>query len=160
MEFVFRGINNYYTYSFENFFQAIQNMQSDFNWKEYIGYLFLLSQNFHYIFVKMKFSEMFDKAYDTRDRDVLSDLLDTNFVLIRHSTAEEVSSEKMLDMWVTKSERVEIRNQRVIYENNEILVLHSFLYWPSGSKEAVLSVRILKNDKAIRMEIGATPLPS
>ena len=40
------------------------------------------------------------------------------------------------------------------------VVTHRFIDFPSGDKEAVLGVINLKNGKGIRMETGATPMPS
>ena len=46
--------------------------------------------------------------------------------------------------------------QRIIYENNEIGVAHSFVTFKDGSKQAVLVVYIIKDGKIIRSETGAT----
>ena len=40
------------------------------------------------------------------------------------------------------------------------MVTHRFIDIPSDDKEAVLGVINLKNVKGIRMETGATPMPS
>ena len=61
-------------------------------------------------------------------------------------------------MWTTK-DRVVIRSQRVVYECDEILVQHWFMDWPNGTKDAVLTVMLLKNGKATKMELASTPLP-
>ena len=52
-------------------------------------------------------------------------------------------------MWTTK-DRVVIRSQRVVYESDEILVQHWFMDWPNGTKDAVLTVMLLKNGKATK----------
>ena len=51
-------------------------------------------------------------------------------------------------------------NYRVIYENDDIVVTHRFVDFPSGDKEAVLGVINLNNGKGIRMETGATQMSS
>ena len=61
-------------------------------------------------------------------------------------------------MWTTK-DRVVIRSQRVVYESDETLVQHWFMDWPNGTKDAVLTVMLLKNGKATKMELASTPLP-
>ena len=53
-------------------------------------------------------------------------------------------------MWTTK-DRVVIRSQRVVHESDEILVQHWFMDWPNGTKDAVLTVILLKNGKATKM---------
>ena len=49
-------------------------------------------------------------------------------------------------------------NMRWIYENDDILVVHSFTTIPSGDKEAVLMVHKKKDGLFWRTETGATPI--
>ena len=109
---------------------------------------------------QMSFTEKWEKAFDSRDQDALSALLDDEFVFVRHQSGTEISKEDMLNMWTSDGPRVVFKNYRVIYENDDIVVTHRFIDFPSGDKEAVLGVMNLKNGKAIRMETGATPMPS
>ena len=106
----------------------------------------------------MKYSKKRDQAYDDRSREALSELVDTDFHFIRHSTGVKITRERILNMWTTK-DRVVIRSQRVVYESDEILVQHWFMDWPNGTKDAVLTVMLLKNGKATKMELASTPLP-
>ncbi|MGI9319642.1 MAG: hypothetical protein ACR2QW_20095 [bacterium] len=108
----------------------------------------------------MKFSEKWQKAYDSRDRDAFGELIDVDFKYIRHLSGAEIAKEEMLDIWSSDGPRPERRNQRTIYENDDIVVSHQFIDFPSGDKEAVMVVILLKDGKAIRMETGATPMPS
>ena len=109
---------------------------------------------------QMSFVEKWDKAFDARDRDALAALLDDEFVFVRHQSGKEIPKEDMLNMWTSDGPRVVLNNYRVIYENDDIVVTHRFVDFPSGDKEAVLGVINLKNGKGIRMETGATPMPS
>ena len=108
----------------------------------------------------MSFIEKWDKAFELRDRDALSELLDDEFVFVRHQSGTDISKEEMLNMWTSDGPRPVQNNYRVIYENEDIVVTHRFIDFPSGDKEAVLGVLSLKNGKGIRMETGATPMPS
>ncbi|MDC1135260.1 hypothetical protein OAT45_00990 [Alphaproteobacteria bacterium] len=49
-------------------------------------------------------------------------------------------------------------SSRCVYENDEILVEHSFMSYPDDSREAVMLVAMLKDGKVIKMETGATSL--
>ena len=49
-------------------------------------------------------------------------------------------------------------SSRCVYENDEILVAHSFMSYPDDTREAVMLVAMLKDGKIIRMETGATTL--
>jgi hypothetical protein len=108
----------------------------------------------------MSFTEKWDRAFESRDRDALSELLDDDFVFVRHQSGKEMSKEEMLSMWTSDGPRVVHKNYRVIYENEDIVVTHRFIDFPSGDKEAVLGVMNLKNGKGIRMETGATTMPA
>jgi len=48
--------------------------------------------------------------------------------------------------------------RRLIYENDDILVVHSINDYPDGSREALLMALSLKDGKISRVETGATPL--
>ena len=47
---------------------------------------------------------------------------------------------------------------RCIYENEDILVEHSFMSYPDNTREAVMLVALKKDGKIFQMETGATPL--
>ena len=49
-------------------------------------------------------------------------------------------------------------SSRPLYENDEILVDHSFMSYPDNSREAVMLVAMIKDGKIIKMETGATLL--
>ena len=49
-------------------------------------------------------------------------------------------------------------NSRIIYENDEIGVGHSFVSFKDGSRQAVLVVYTIKDGKITRSETGATNL--
>ena len=62
-------------------------------------------------------------------------------------------------MWTSDGTGVTLKDYRVIYENNDIVVTHRFIDFQSGDREAVLGVMNLKKGKGIKMETGATPMP-
>ena len=109
---------------------------------------------------RVKFSEKWKKAFEFRDRDALGDLIADGFAYIRHQSGKEITKEEILDIWSSDGPRPERRNYRIIYENDDIVVSHQFIDFPNGDKESVMVVMLLKNGKAIRMETGATPMPS
>jgi hypothetical protein len=49
-------------------------------------------------------------------------------------------------------------SSRCVYENDDILVMHTFMSYPDDSREAVMLVAMLKDGKIISMETGATAL--
>ena len=108
----------------------------------------------------MAFAENWLRAFNARDRDQLVELIDDDFVFVRHQSGKDILKDEMADIWSADGPRPERRNYRVIYENDDIVVSHQFMNFPSGAKEAVMVVMLLKNGKLVRMETGATPISS
>ena len=99
-------------------------------------------------------------AANSKDRNKMAELLDDEFVFLRHSTAEKWSKAQFLDVMMTDvRDKTASENRRLIFENDEIVVSHSILDGPSG-RNAVMLVRLIKDGKFIRAETGNTPLPT
>ena len=69
-------------------------------------------------------------------------------------SAGDMSDEMMLGMMQTTT----LEKQRCIYEDENILVEHSFATFGSGAKEAVLAVHTKKDGLIWQTETGATPI--
>ncbi len=108
----------------------------------------------------MKFSEKRKDALDSRDRAAFETLIDDDFVYVRHQSGKDITKGDMVNIWSSEGPRPGRRDYRIVYENDEICVSHQFIDFPSGDKESVMVVMLLKNGKLIRMETGATPMPS
>ena len=106
----------------------------------------------------MKFSEKWKRAFDSRDRAAFEDLIDDEFAYLRHQSGTEINKEKITNIWTSDGPRPERRNYRIIYENDDILVSHQFMEFPSGDRESVMVVMLLRDGKLFRMETGATPM--
>ena len=111
---------------------------------------------------KMSLYEKMKAASDNRDVEAWLDCIHDDFVFVRHQTGAEMSKEEWTPMVTAmmQSDQLEIKNQRCIYENEEILVTHSMMNFPDGTSEAVMVVNKLKDGKVIRVETGATPIKS
>ena len=55
-----------------------------------------------------------------------------------------------------REEKLKFEENSCIYENEDILVMHSIGYFPDGTKEAIMAVHTLSNGKIVRTESGAT----
>ena len=104
---------------------------------------------------------LFNKWWDaanSKDRSKMAELLDEDFMFLRHKTGEEWSKDEFLDYMLTDiRDKTRCENRRLIYENDEIIVSHSILDGPSG-RNAVMLVRLVKDGKLIKAETGSTPL--
>ena len=87
-------------------------------------------------------------------------MLHEDFVFVRHQSGTEVSKSDWMPTLTAmmESDALSFNNQRCLYENDEIMVEHSFMKFPDGTSEAVLVVNHLKDGKIIRVETGATPI--
>jgi hypothetical protein len=99
-------------------------------------------------------------AQDSKDLDGYLDCLHEDFVFVRHQTGTEVSKSDWTPTLTAmmQSDALEFNDQRCLYENEDIMVEHSFMKFPDGSSEAVLVVNLLKDGEIIRVETGATPV--
>ena len=99
-------------------------------------------------------------AQDSKDLEGYLDCLHEDFVFVRHQSGAEVSKSdwKPTLTAMMESDALSFSNQRCIYENEEIMVEHSFMTFPDGTSEAVMVVNLLKDGKIIRTETGATPI--
>ena len=104
---------------------------------------------------------LIQKLYDAeenKDLEKFNEVLSEDYVWVRHSTGEHVPRDE-LSKWFMGNDAPKTAKQRIIYENDEIGVAHSFVTFKDGSKQAVLVVYIIKNGKIIRSETGATNMP-
>ena len=108
----------------------------------------------------MSLYEKMKTASENRDVDAWLDCIHDDFVFVRHQTGAEMNKEEWTPMVTAmmQSDQLEIKNQRCIYENDEILVTHSFNTYASGDKEALLMVHQKKAGLLWRTETGATPI--
>ena len=97
-------------------------------------------------------------AEDNKNLDQFNEVMHEDFVWVKHSTGEEISRD-VLSTWFMSDDAPKSENNRIIYENDEIGVAHSFVTFTDGSKQAVLVVYNIKDGKIIRSETGATNMP-
>ena len=96
------------------------------------------------------------------DRDLSSylDLLHDDFTVTFHKSGNSFSKEDWSPMvaGMFENEKFIFESSRCVYENDEIIVDHSFMSYPDGTREAVMLVAKLKDGKILHMETGATSL--
>ena len=99
-------------------------------------------------------------AITSNDAKQLDDIYHDNFEFVRHQTGTSISKDEIIDMIqkMFSSGAVVQQEHRCLYENEDILVEHSFMQFPDGSKEAVLVYHQIVDGKIIRTETGATTI--
>ena len=108
----------------------------------------------------MSFVENWLNAFNARDKDALTELIDDDFVFVRHQSGSNIEKDEMVNIWSKEGPRPVRRDFRVVYENDDVAITHQFMDFPSGSTESVMMVMLLKDGKVFRMETGATPMSS
>jgi hypothetical protein len=106
---------------------------------------------------------LFDKLKQSmadRNVDDYLTLLHEDFVVTFHKSGSTYSKTEWASMvtGMMGNEKFIQESTRCIYENDDILVQHSFMSYPDDTREAVMMVATLKDGKIIHVETGATPL--
>jgi hypothetical protein len=106
----------------------------------------------------MSLYEKMEQATKKNDVDAYLRLLHDDFKFIRHQSGQSVTKSAMADMLhrMMGSSNMSVHDSRCIYENDDILVEHSVMDFPDGTREAVMGVHMLKDGKILRTETGAT----
>ena len=97
-------------------------------------------------------------AEENKDLEKYYEVLSEDYVWVKHSTGEEIGRD-VLGEWFMSEDAPKSEKNRIIYENDEIGVAHSFVTFKDGSKQAVLIVYTIRDGKIIRSETGATNIP-
>lgn len=97
---------------------------------------------------------------EARDADAMIACLHEDFVFVRHQSGTEMNKAQMSEMLrgFMASDKVEVRSQRCLYENGEVMVEHSVMDFADGSSEAIIAFNELKDGLILRTETGATPI--
>ncbi|MDC0055446.1 nuclear transport factor 2 family protein [Deltaproteobacteria bacterium] len=96
-------------------------------------------------------------ALTSKDTTALADIIHDDFVFNPHVGGMTMGKEDLLGF--VSRDAVSGEHERILYENDEIGVMHSIAHFANGSdSEAVLSFARFKDGKIILIETGATPL--
>jgi len=108
----------------------------------------------------MAIFEKMNAAIENNDVEAYLALYGDDAVFVRHQSGSEMSKSEFGDMIrkMMASDKVNMGARRCIYENDDILVVHSINDYPDGSREAVLMACTKKDGKISRVETGATLL--
>ena len=104
--------------------------------------------------------ELLVMSMENRDAEHYIGALHEDYEFVRHQSGTTMNKKQVSEMLtrMMSSTDVVIKDPRCIYENDEILVEHSVMGFPDGSKEAVMAVHTKKDGMIIRTETGATLL--
>ena len=104
----------------------------------------------------MSILEKYSAAIKNKDEAVMNELLHDDFKFTMHKSGNSLGKAEVIK-WAMSGD-INQDKVRVIYENEEIGIHHSFVTFNDGNIEAVMAVYKYKNGKIISLETGATPM--
>ena len=94
------------------------------------------------------------------DVDAYAALLHDDFRYIRHKSGDALTKSEMAALltkvWGNGNRTIE--DMRCLYENDDIMVMHTTLSFRSGSREGAMIVHMKQGGKVIRIESGVSDL--
>ena len=108
----------------------------------------------------MTLYQKLNQTMQDRDVDTYLDLLHEDFTVVFHKSGNSFTKQEWAEMvtGMMANDKFIQESSRCVYENEEIIVEHSFMSYPDNTREAVMLVAMLKDGKVIKMETGATAL--
>ena len=105
----------------------------------------------------MSILEKYNKAIEQKDEASLKDILHDDYKFTMHASGNVLTKEDVIKC--AMSDDINREKVRVIYENDEIGVEHSFVTFKDGNTQAVMGVLKYQDGKIISFETGATNMP-
>ena len=99
----------------------------------------------------------YNKAMNNKDETAMNEILHDNYTFVMHKSGNVLKKADVIK-WAMSGD-INRDKIRVIYENDEIGVEHSFVTFNDGNTEAVMAVFKYKDGKIISLETGATQMP-
>ena len=105
----------------------------------------------------MSILEKYSAAIKDKDEAAMNELLHDDFKFTMHKSGNVLGKGDVIK-WAMSGD-INQDKVRVVYENDEVGVHHSFVTFDDGIVEAVMAVYKYDNGKIVSLETGATPMP-
>ncbi len=105
----------------------------------------------------MSILEKYNKAMVNKDEAGMNEILHDDYTFVMHKSGNVLKKADVIK-WAMSGD-IKRDKTRIIYENNEIGIEHSFVTFDDGNVEAVMAVFKYKDGKIISLETGATQIP-
>ena len=105
----------------------------------------------------MSILEKYNRALEQKDESSLKEFLHNDFKFTMHASGNVLSKDDVIK-WAMSGD-INREKVRVIYENDDIGVEHSFVTFEDGNTQAVMGVLKYQDGKIISFESGATNIP-
>ena len=105
----------------------------------------------------MSILEKYNKVFSEKDEAGMNEILHDDYKFTMHASGKVLSKSDVIS-WAM-SDDINRQKVRIIYENDEIGVEHSFVTFKDGNTQAVMGVFKYQDGKIISFETGATNMP-
>ena len=105
----------------------------------------------------MSILEKYSEAFINKDEVAMNEVLHDDYKFTLHASGNVLSKQDVIK-WAL-SDDINRDKVRIIYENNEIGIEHSFVTFSDGNTQAVMAVFKFQDGKIISLETGATNMP-
>ena len=105
----------------------------------------------------MSILEKYNQAMSEKDEAAMKEILHDGFKFTMHASGNVLTKEDVIK-WAM-SDDINREKVRIIYENDEIGVEHSFVTFKDGNMQAVMAVFKYQDGEIISLETGATNIP-
>ena len=99
----------------------------------------------------------YNAAMEAKDEAAMNEILHDDYKFTMHASGKVLSKADVIK-WAMSGD-INRSKVRVLFENDEVGVEHSFVTFNDGNTEAVMAVFKYKDGKIISLETGATKLP-
>ena len=105
----------------------------------------------------MSILEKYNSAMEAKDEAAMNELLHDDYKFTMHASGNVLGKSDVIK-WAMSGD-IKRDKIRVLFENDEIGVEHSFVTFNDGNTEAVMAVFRYQDGKMISLETGATKIP-
>ena len=105
----------------------------------------------------MSILEKYDQVFMNKDEAGMNEVLHDDYTFTMHASGNVLNKQDVIK-WAM-SDDINREKVRILYENDEIGVEHSFVTFSDGNKQAVMAVFKIKDGKIFSLETGATNMP-
>ena len=105
----------------------------------------------------MSIIEKLGQAIDQKNESAMNELLHDDYKFTMHASGNVLSKQDVIS-WAM-SDDINREKVRIIYENDDIGIEHSFVTFNDGNTQAVMAVFTFKDGKILSLETGATNMP-
>jgi hypothetical protein len=105
----------------------------------------------------MSLLEKYNQVFMNKDETGMNEVLHDDYTFTMHASGNVLTKQDVIK-WAM-SDDINREKVRILYENDEIGVEHSFVTFSDGNKQAVMAVFKIKDGKIFSLETGATNMP-